>query len=79
MSNSPPIIGKEEGEWRKEFREKVNEVRRIIPQEGVEPEIVEFGSKGLGRDLDGSKMMYTIPDWGNIEKFIEKVINKYGA
>lgn len=57
--------------WLKEFASHVNELQRDLGTE----EVHYFGYKTKREGENDYTEVFTVPDWGNVEKFIEQVAN----
>lgn len=51
----------------REFEEKVNQLRREVPDTNEESDVFEFGYK-----INVSDTLYTIADWGNIKSHLHQ-------
>lgn len=58
--------------WRDEFQKQLQELNESVPEHGHDGDIKEFGYKAY--DCCGD-FIYTVPDWGNIEKWIAYEMN----
>jgi hypothetical protein len=72
VSNKKRPTGKQTETWEKEFDEKVNELRRMMPEGIGETKIVDFGYK-LSRD---GEEVFTVTDFGNIKVFIRTLLKE---